>query len=313
VNNLVGSPQLIIQTPGDVQHINLLARQEWTIGRDRANLIRIPDRYASRFHAVLGIYKDRHCYFWDLSSRNGSVLNGEPIVGAVLLKHGDRITIGNTLLLLRHNFVTTPQIPTPQPQQQVLMIQTSAIQGKIWQELLLSQKIGVRWEIPGINIKEMMSLQSAANVLPPLIILDTQAFHQDELYGLCHWCRQQQLDVHLVLIDSKRYDIPEAEQAYSLQQGFLNFFPAFHPTQLLTHTPQIRQRLQSMLQVFDQKPLKHAAMLSALKNLKQVLHKSSAAAAQRHQSAPILQNAWHLEDMTSLKVDPRKLKQAKKE
>jgi hypothetical protein len=48
VNNLVASPQLIIQTPGDVQHINLLARQEWTIGRDRANLICIPDRYPSR-------------------------------------------------------------------------------------------------------------------------------------------------------------------------------------------------------------------------------------------------------------------------
>jgi hypothetical protein len=309
--NVIDSPQLIVQTPDGVQQVNLLERQEWTIGRDRANLIRIPDRYASRFHAMLGVYKERHCYFWDLSSRNGSLINGQPFVGSVLLKHGDRITIGNTVLALRHDFVTSPQLPLPQPQHQVLMMHSSAIQGKIWQELLLSQDIGIRWEIPGVDIKKLISLQTAANILPPLLILDTQAI-QDDLYGLCHWCHQQKLAVNLLLIDSSRYDISESERTYVLKQGFLNLFPAFNTAQLLTHAPQIRQRLFSILTVFNHQPLRPEALLGALQTLEQVLNKPPIAYHQHPLPAELEPDLCDPEDLTSLQVDPRKINPAKK-
>jgi pSer/pThr/pTyr-binding forkhead associated (FHA) protein len=302
--NMNNTPQLIVQTATEIRNFQLLDRSEWTIGRDPSNLIQILDRFSSRFHAVIGVVEARHIYFRDLNSRNGSTLDGLKITEPVLLKHGDRIIIGSTGLVLKHNYVTTVHSLLPTSQQQALMIHASAVQGKIWQELLLSQEISVLWDVPGANLQKIIGLQAAANLLPPLLIIDTQAI-QEDLYGLSHWCRLQRLSVEILLIDSSRSQIPDSEQAYVKTLGFLDFLPALPVGKLCTHYQSILQNTINILTAFQAQDLNPDTLLTALRALDQLLSKTPEMVSTARQAE---QDALNSEDLTSLTVDPRKLR-----
>lgn len=301
---LDNAPQLIVQAPSvDARRFQLLEHTEWTVGRDPTNLIQILDRYSSRFHAVLGVFEDRHVYFRDLHSRNGTLMDGQPITEPVLLKHGDRITIGNTTLVLKHNYVTTAHSALPSTRKQALMIHASAIQGKIWQEILLSQSIDVLWEVPGAHLQQIIGLQATANLLPPLLIIDIQAVKED-IYGLCHWCRQQGLSVQILLVDSSRSDIPDSEQAYINKLGFLSLFPALPAGQLSSCRPHIFQMTLSLLTAFQEHTLNRDPLSYALQTLDQLFSQAPMIISKTRQAELDAMNA---EDLTSLKVDPRKI------
>jgi pSer/pThr/pTyr-binding forkhead associated (FHA) protein len=301
VNN---APQLIVQAASaDTRRFELLEHAEWTVGRDRANLIQIFDRYASRFHGVLGIFEDRHVYFRDLNSRNGTLMDGQPVTEPVLLKHGDRITIGNTALVLKHSYVTTIHSALRSARKQALMIHASAIQGKIWQEILLSQGIDVLWEVPGAQLQQIIGLQATANLLPPLLIIDIQSVKED-IYGLCHWCRQQGLSVQILLIDSSRSDIPDSEQAYITKLGFLSLFPALPAGQLFTRRLHIFEIALSLLTAFQEQTLNREPLSCALQTLDQLFSQAPMIISTTRQAEL---DAMNSEDLTSLKVDPRKV------
>jgi pSer/pThr/pTyr-binding forkhead associated (FHA) protein len=302
--NMNNTPQLIVQTATEIRNFQLLDRSEWTIGREPRNLIQILDRFSSRFHAVIGVVEARHIYFRDLNSRNGSTLDGLKITEPVLLKHGDRIMIGSTGLVLKHNYVTTVHSLLPISQQQALMIHASAVQGKIWQELLLSQGISILWDVPGANLQKIIGLQAAANLLPPLLIIDTQAI-QEDLYGLSHWCRLQRLSVEILLIDSSRSQIPDSEQAYVKTLGFLDFLPALPVGTLCTHYQSILQNTINILTAFPAQALNPDTLLTALRALDQLLSKAPEMVSSAQQAE---QDALNSEDLTSLSVDPRKLR-----
>lgn len=301
---LNNAPQLIVHAPAtDPRRFQLLDHTEWTVGRDRANLIQIFDRYASRFHGVLGVFENRHVYFRDLHSRNGTLMDGQPVTEPVLLKHGDRITIGNTALVLKHNHVTTVHSALPSTRKQALMIHASAVQGKIWQEILLSQSIDVLWEVPGAHLQQIIGLQATANLLPPLLIIDIQAVKED-IYGLCHWCRQQGLFVQILLVDSSRSDIPDSEQAYITKLGFLSLFPALPAGQLSTLCPHIFQMTLSLLTAFQEHTLNREPLSCALQRLDQLFSQAPMIISTTRQAEL---DAMNSEDLTSLKVDPRKV------
>lgn len=72
-----------------------------TVGRDAGNSIPLEkDTSASQFHARLDLDQGR-IIATDLGSANGTWVNGKRITAPVLLKHGDRIRVGNTLFRLR--------------------------------------------------------------------------------------------------------------------------------------------------------------------------------------------------------------------
>jgi pSer/pThr/pTyr-binding forkhead associated (FHA) protein len=302
--NVNNTPQLIVQAATEIRSFQLQDHSEWTIGREPNNLIQILDRFASRFHAVVGVFEERHIYFRDLNSRNGSTLDGERITEPVLLKHGDRIMIGNTALVLKHNHITTVHSVLPMRQKQALMIHASAMQGKIWQELLLSQSIDVLWDVPGANLQQIIGLKAAANLLPPLIILDIQAVPED-IYGLSHWCRVQRLSVEILLIDSSRAIIPDLEKAYVKTLGFLDMLPALPIGQLCTIYPNIVQMSLDILKTFKEQDLDSATLLSALQSLDPLLSKVPAMSSD---SNPVDEDALSSEDMTSLEASSRKVK-----
>jgi hypothetical protein len=66
-----------------------------SIGRSPTNSIIINDEFASSEHATISL-KDGRWWLEDRNSRNGTLLNGEPMKTAVIVTDGDIVSIGTT-------------------------------------------------------------------------------------------------------------------------------------------------------------------------------------------------------------------------
>jgi transcriptional regulator with GAF, ATPase, and Fis domain len=75
-----------------------LPNGEATIGRDPANVVAIVDPSVSRKHCLLRQEEDGRFSIKDLESRNGTLVNGNP-VKEQFLHHGDEIATGDSLFL----------------------------------------------------------------------------------------------------------------------------------------------------------------------------------------------------------------------
>jgi pSer/pThr/pTyr-binding forkhead associated (FHA) protein len=70
---------------------------ELTIGRGGGCGIVLDDGFVSQVHARLYL-RDGSAYVEDLGSRNGTLVNGQPLQGALQLRRGDRVQFGQTTL-----------------------------------------------------------------------------------------------------------------------------------------------------------------------------------------------------------------------
>jgi pSer/pThr/pTyr-binding forkhead associated (FHA) protein len=70
-----------------------------TIGRNPANSICIADQYISGNHARID-YANGYYYITNLSTSNGTMINGNRIESPAILKHNDVITMGTTQFLV---------------------------------------------------------------------------------------------------------------------------------------------------------------------------------------------------------------------
>ena len=82
---------------------------EIPVGRDPANLVSIPDPALSRRHCLL-LHDDHGYRIRDLESRNGTFVNGVPVKESPL-RHGDQISIGDSVLLLQLQEETAHDAP----------------------------------------------------------------------------------------------------------------------------------------------------------------------------------------------------------
>jgi hypothetical protein len=89
--------EIAIQTAGGTRERYPLSRDRVTIGRSRESDIFLPDQWLSRHHAAI---EERPDGYWvsDLKSKNGTLLNGEPVRGWHRLRPGDVITLGEHTL-----------------------------------------------------------------------------------------------------------------------------------------------------------------------------------------------------------------------
>jgi sigma-B regulation protein RsbU (phosphoserine phosphatase) len=89
--------EIAIQTAGGTRERYPLARTRVTIGRSRESDIFLPDQWLSRHHAAI---EERSDGYWvsDLKSKNGTLLNGEPVRESKRLRPGDVITLGEHTL-----------------------------------------------------------------------------------------------------------------------------------------------------------------------------------------------------------------------
>jgi DNA-binding CsgD family transcriptional regulator len=134
---------LEVWTPEGAQLVPLEAARV-TVGRAETNDVAVPgDRRASRLHAVL----ERLPAGWlvrDLSSRNGTFVNGERVDRDRPIHPGDEIQVGNTRLVYRaersgHDASLTegaerPPDITPREREVLLALFRPALSGEVFTE-----------------------------------------------------------------------------------------------------------------------------------------------------------------------------------
>jgi serine phosphatase RsbU (regulator of sigma subunit)/pSer/pThr/pTyr-binding forkhead associated (FHA) protein len=86
-------PELTILTANGKKERFGLVKPRVTIGRSRESDVFLPDQWLSRQHAEIR-QKDDGFYLVDLKSKNGTLLNGEPLREERRLREGDVITLG---------------------------------------------------------------------------------------------------------------------------------------------------------------------------------------------------------------------------
>jgi FHA domain len=103
----------------DGQDVVELDRDRLMVGRkDTCDLVVKEDTSMSREHALLEHY-GTSWYIQDLSSTNGVLVNGSPVIGLRVLHHSDEVILGRTKLVFRDHDrnpdpSTVPKRPCPQ-------------------------------------------------------------------------------------------------------------------------------------------------------------------------------------------------------
>ena len=92
--------KLLIRDDEGHETVVPMVRQEITIGRQPGNMVRLTERNVSRRHARLSRQSGTF-FLEDLSSANGTEVNGERLQGQVALRVGDQVRIGDYELSIR--------------------------------------------------------------------------------------------------------------------------------------------------------------------------------------------------------------------
>ena len=82
-------------------------REVFRIGRSSASHLILEDPHVSRDHAEISRGADNSSFLADLKTRNGTFLNGREITEAVRLQPGDRIRLGDTVLIFNASAPTS--------------------------------------------------------------------------------------------------------------------------------------------------------------------------------------------------------------
>lgn len=89
--------QVKILEPPELAGAVLTIGDELTIGRAAACTLTLDDTYVSQQHASI-VWRDRQYLANDIGSTNGTFVNRERLVSPVVLRSGDRMQIGSTVL-----------------------------------------------------------------------------------------------------------------------------------------------------------------------------------------------------------------------
>lgn len=107
-NDNVPQPMSVHVTPTDGSAFDqALDGDSFVIGRSSKADLTIPDRSMSRLHARIFL-NDGVWHVEDLGSRNGTLLGGRQVEGAVRIGHGSLIQVGSTSITMRE---TTRPVP----------------------------------------------------------------------------------------------------------------------------------------------------------------------------------------------------------
>ncbi len=259
------TPCLTIQTPKGSEKLELTDRGVWTFGRGSKNTVRLDDSFASRYHARLQVTQSQHCYFVDLDSRNGTLLNDEPLTTPMWLKHGDRISIGEITLSFEDGPAQNEDSASTPPLLSVLMVNESVAQGEIWKEIFNTIKISMVWEKSSKILKQSFEERIISNSLPKLLLIDVSEY--PNVYHFCSWCRQEFPQIQIFLLDSVRKEISNIERQIAIKQGVLNFFPAMKREYLVLRSIDRLRDINEVLSALEARPLRQDELLNILKKM----------------------------------------------
>jgi pSer/pThr/pTyr-binding forkhead associated (FHA) protein len=93
-------PQLVAMDPPELRGRIFPLSEEVTLGRAAGCQVTLDDSYISQLHARV-YARDGRWMVEDLGSTNGTYLNRQRVSGPMVIRAGDRIQVGNTVLELR--------------------------------------------------------------------------------------------------------------------------------------------------------------------------------------------------------------------
>lgn len=259
-------PQLIIHNNESVEILTLSGMTIWTFGRSKENTVQIHDQMASRIHAQLEIHQNNQYVFIDLDSRNGTLINDEPITQTQLLKDGDRICIGNTVLVFEQPLEHSSEKDSSGSNKQVLMLHASAAQTAFWQEMLAFRGVSIVKEGSVPEFKKQIDLDAASSpeTLPKVLLMDVRAY-QGDCYQLCRWIRQKYSQYQIFLTDSKRRTLSALERQVAIKNGAMNQFPAMSRRDLVLNSAEVLRQVNEVLQALDSKLIEQEELLFILR------------------------------------------------
>lgn len=91
--------QLAIIEPAQLKGHTYPLADELTVGRAAGCQVTIDDTYASQIHARV-FARDGQLFVEDLGSTNGTYLNRKKVQGPQVMRRGDRLQVGNTVMEL---------------------------------------------------------------------------------------------------------------------------------------------------------------------------------------------------------------------
>ncbi|MBA3280630.1 MAG: FHA domain-containing protein [Acidimicrobiia bacterium] len=91
--------QLTIVEPNALKGRRYPLADELTVGRAAGCQVTIDDTYASQLHARV-FSRDGQLFVEDLGSTNGTFLNRNKVQGPQVMRRGDRLQVGNTVMEL---------------------------------------------------------------------------------------------------------------------------------------------------------------------------------------------------------------------
>ena len=91
--------QLAIVEPAEQKGRRYDLADELTVGRAAGCQVTIDDTYASQLHARV-FARDGQLFVEDLGSTNGTYLNRKKVQGPQVMRRGDRLQVGNTVMEL---------------------------------------------------------------------------------------------------------------------------------------------------------------------------------------------------------------------
>ena len=91
--------QLAIVAPPELKGRAFPLGDEVTVGRAAGCGVTLDDTYASQLHARV-FSRDGQLFVEDLGSTNGTFLNRQKVQGPQVMRRGDRLQVGNTVLEL---------------------------------------------------------------------------------------------------------------------------------------------------------------------------------------------------------------------
>ncbi len=94
-----GQAQLRVVDPAEQRGRSFTLDVEVTVGRAAGCQVTLDDTYASSLHARL-FTRDGQFFVEDLGSTNGTYLNRKKVSGPMVMKRGDQLQVGSTVMEL---------------------------------------------------------------------------------------------------------------------------------------------------------------------------------------------------------------------
>lgn len=91
--------QLAVVEPANLRGRTYPLGDEVTVGRAAGCGVTLDDTYASQLHARVFV-RDGQLFVEDLGSTNGTYLNRQKVLGPQVMRRGDKLQVGNTVLEL---------------------------------------------------------------------------------------------------------------------------------------------------------------------------------------------------------------------